>query len=233
LENVTAARLAAARLYGILDLGMVAGDAAMRAARLMIAGGVGILQLRAKDHAPESLLPLARELARLCRDSAVPFIVNDHPSLARDAGADGVHVGQDDLPVRKARELAGAGAIVGKSTHSPDQARAAAAEGPDYIGYGPIFATPTKPDYTPVGTDDLAAVHADAGNLPVFCIGGIKLENLERLAACGARRFVIVSGILSAPDIGALCRACRDVIERTPPPPGPMPHARHRGSGVR
>jgi thiamine-phosphate pyrophosphorylase len=222
LEAVTA-RLAAARLYGILDLGMVATDDAARTAALMIEGGVQMLQLRAKDHAPEFLLPLAKELANLCRAAAVPFIVNDHPSLARESLADGVHVGQDDMPVARARELAGAGALVGKSTHSPAQALVAAAEAPDYIAFGPIFATPTKPDYTPVGTGDIAAVHAAAG-LPVFCIGGIKWEHLDGLAAHGARRFVIVSGILRAPDIAAMCRACRDAVDRMSPPPGPAPH---------
>jgi thiamine-phosphate pyrophosphorylase len=127
-------------------------------------------------------------------------------------GADGVHVGQDDLPVTRVREVVGPEAIVGLSTHSLDQATAAVALKPDYIGFGPLFATPTKPDYVPVGLEDIREVHARV-DLPVFCIGGIKLENLETVLAAGARRVVIVSGILQASDVPGYCGECLSLLD--------------------
>ena len=196
--------LTARHLYGILDLGYVEPSRALEVTRAMLAGGVEILQLRAKKIPPADILPLAQVLAPLCRAAGVPFILNDHPELVGPAGADGVHVGQDDLSVAEARRLAGSGKLVGLSTHSPAQARAAFEQKPDYIGFGPLFSTPTKPDYTPIGTADIADIHRDAP-LPIFCIGGIKLENLPQILASGAQRVVIVSGILQATDISAYC----------------------------
>lgn len=201
-------RLQQARLYGILDLGYVGTPDAERVVRAMLAGGVEILQLRAKGHPASGILALANALAPLCRTAGVPFILNDHPALVPECGADGVHVGQDDLSVAEARELAGPGAIVGKSTHSVAQAVAASAERPDYLGFGPLFATPTKPDYTPIGTEDIAEAYRLV-SLPIFCIGGIKRENLAEVLSCGAERVVIVSGILLADDIAGYCRSCR------------------------
>jgi thiamine-phosphate pyrophosphorylase len=201
-----------AKLYGILDLGYVPGDHALDTAEDMLKGGVGILQLRAKGHAPDQLLPLATALQALCQSANVPFIVNDFPLLAKACGANGVHVGQDDLSVAETRALVGPGVLVGKSTHSLAQAIAAMDEQPDYIGFGPLFATATKPDYVPVGLSDICAVH-DAVSLPVFCIGGIKRENLPDVIAAGARRVVIVSGILQAGDITNYCRDCLQLLD--------------------
>ena len=196
-------RLCACRLYGILDLGYVAAADAPGVARQMIAGGVHILQLRAKRLAPAAILALAEELRPLARDANVPLIINDFPDLAAAADSDGVHIGQDDGPIAAARSAAGPGKLVGRSTHSLAQARAAQAEGADYLGFGPLFATPTKPDYPAIGLEDIARVHAEVTDRPIFCIGGIKLENLPQVIAAGARRVVIVSGILQAPDIAA------------------------------
>ena len=113
----------------------------------------------------------------------------------------------------EARRLAGTGRpIIGKSTHSIAQALAAVKEGPDYIGFGPLFATPTKPDYTPIGIKEIRRVH-ELVDLPIFCIGGIKLENLDQVLAAGARRVVIVSGILKAQNIAAYCREAKARLE--------------------
>ncbi len=203
-----------ARLYGILDLGYVKPPSAEEAVRAMLEGGVGILQLRAKGHAESEILALAWKIAPLCQKARVPFILNDHPALVRECGADGVHVGQDDLSVAEARFLAGPGAIVGKSTHSIAQAVAADLEQPDYIGFGPLFQTPTKPDYAPIGTAEIAEVHRLV-SVPIFCIGGIKRENLKDVLTRGAERVVIVSGILQATDIAAYCReVLRDLNNR-------------------
>ncbi len=201
------------RLYGILDLGYVESARCVQTAAAMLAGGVGLLQLRAKNFAPADILSLALEISPLCRAAGVPFVINDHPELVESSGADGVHVGQDDISVAEARRLAGPGKLVGLSTHSPSQARAAIAQNPDYIGFGPLFATPTKPDYQPIGTADIAEVHREVP-LPIFCIGGIKRENLPGVLASGARRVVIVSGILQAPDISAYCRDCLALLQR-------------------
>jgi len=193
-----------ARLYGILDLGYVAPERALETASRMLKGGVGILQLRAKKLTPVDILSLGREVSAVCRERGVPFILNDHPDLVKETGASGVHVGQDDMPVAEARRLAGSGAIVGKSTHSLAQAEAGWREGADYIGFGPLFATPTKPDYAEIGLLDIAEAHRRVP-IPIFCIGGIKLENLPVVLAAGARRAVIVSGILQTADIPDYC----------------------------
>lgn len=195
-------------LYGILDLGYVSPVNAADVARQMMRGGVDILQLRAKRLAAPEILELARLLRPITAEAGVRFIVNDHPALAAAAAADGVHLGQEDGPLAAARTCG----IVGRSTHSLAQARAAHDEGADYLGFGPLFATPTKPDYAPIGLDDIARAHEEAPERPVFCIGGIKLENLPRIIEAGARRAVIVSGLLLAPDVAAYARKARALL---------------------
>jgi thiamine-phosphate pyrophosphorylase len=135
--------LSTRRLYGILDLGYVTPSDTTSVVTAMLEGGVQFLQLRAKG-VPKSDIPaIARPLASICRDHAVPFVLNDHPDLVEECEADGAHVGQDDMSVAEARALAGEGKIIGLSTHSPTQARAAVEQSPDYIGFGPLFATQT------------------------------------------------------------------------------------------
>ena len=201
-------------LYGILDLGYVNPENAQPMAKAMLEGGVEFLQLRAKGVPKADIPAIARPLASICRDHAVPFVLNDHPDLVEECGADGAHVGQDDMSVAEARRLAGDGKLIGLSTHSPAQARAALAQSPDYIGFGPLFATPTKPDYPPIGTADIQAVHEQV-RLPIFCIGGIKRENLPDVLTQGARRVVIVSGILQAPDVRSYCQECVELLKKT------------------
>ena len=188
-------------------MGYVAPSETTRVATEMIEGGVEILQLRAKDYEPEQILELALPLVSICKSFAVPLIINDHPEVVVKSGADGLHVGQDDIHVEKARELIGPGKIVGLSTHSPLQAKAALDEKPDYIGFGPLFSTPTKPDYISIGTSRIKEAH-DLVSLPIFCIGGIKLENLPEVLSAGAMRVAIVSGILKAANIVDYCRCC-------------------------
>lgn len=199
------------RLYGILDMGYVELSETTRVATEMLEGGVEILQLRAKDYEPEQILELALPLVSICKSFGVPLIINDHPEVVVKSGADGLHVGQDDIHVEKARKLIGPGKIVGLSTHSPLQAKTALDEKPDYIGFGPLFSTPTKPDYISIGTSRIKEVH-DLVNLPIFCIGGIKLENLPEVLSAGAMRIAIVSGILKAANIGDYCRSCLTVL---------------------
>lgn len=198
--------IADCRLYGILDLGYCDRANLVAMAREMIAGDIDIIQLRAKNHAPEGILAMGREILPVTRDAGVPFIINDHPEVAAELESDGVHVGQDDPSMGMVRRIVGDDMLVGRSTHSLAQAHDGAAEEADYIGFGPLFATPTKPDYTPIGTEDIAAVHREYPELPIFCIGGVKKENLPEILAAGARRVVIVSGILQAPDVPGYIR---------------------------
>ncbi len=200
------------RLYGILDMGYVAPSETIRVASEMLEGGVEILQLRAKDFQPDQILKLAVPLVPICRRFGVPFIINDHPEVVVESGADGVHVGQDDILVAQARALIGPDKIVGLSTHSLVQAKSALQEKPDYIGFGPLFSTPTKPDYTSIGTSRISEVHRLVP-LPIYCIGGIKLENLPEVLTAGAQCVAIVSGILKAEKIADYCRACLAALQ--------------------
>ena len=203
--------LSASRLYGIVDLGYVTAENAAVAAEKLVAGGVDVLQLRAKNVVIREVARLASAIHRITSAAGVPLIINDYPELLREVPAEGVHVGQDDTSVADARAAAGRPVIVGKSTHSLAQARAAAAEGADYIGFGPLFATPTKPGRPAIGLHDIAAVHEQV-SIPIFCIGGIKLSNLREVAAAGAQRVVIVSGWLQAADIFAAVRESRALL---------------------
>jgi thiamine-phosphate pyrophosphorylase len=210
---LTAADLSRSRLYGILDLGYVEIGACRKITKALVAGGVDLLQLRAKNLSPVEIEKLAIELRPVLSERGVPLIINDHPQLARTVRADGVHLGQDDLPIAEARKIVGPECAVGKSTHSVDQAIRAFYEGADYIGFGPIFATPTKPDYPPIGLDDIAKVH-ESVRIPIFCIGGIKLDNLPKVIEAGARRVVVVSGLLQAKDIVAYARSVKERLNR-------------------
>jgi thiamine-phosphate pyrophosphorylase len=203
--------LARARLYAILDLGYVAPDRAEEAARDLLRGGADLIQLRGKKESIAELGRLAEKLHRLTSAAGVPLIINDHPKIARDLALEGLHLGQDDLAIAAAREIVRRDCWIGKSTHSLDQAIAAAAEGADYLGFGPLFATPTKPDYAPIGTADIRRVH-ELVQVPTFCIGGIKLGNLSAVLAAGAKRVVIVSGLLQSKDVAAATRAAKELL---------------------
>ena len=203
--------LSICRLYGILDLGYVDALEAAGVVSAMIEGGVDLIQLRAKEHTRQTIASLATKLHEVTSKAGVPLIINDDAETARVAGAEGVHIGQDDGAIAQAREIVGRDCIIGRSTHNVAQARQAAAEGANYIGFGPLFATPTKPTYVPIGLGDVPVVHAEL-TIPIFCIGGIKLRNLPEVIAAGARRVVIVSGLLQAPDIAEYARFAKALL---------------------
>ncbi len=204
-----------ARLYGIVDFGYVAEDAMEKVAADLLAGGVDILQLRAKGIPLETVSSVAVKIIPLCRMAGVPFILNDHPELAAELGADGVHIGQDDGAIYEVRSKIGADMIIGRSTHSLAQARQALADGADYIGFGPLFPTPTKAGRPAIGLGDIAEMEREVGSkVPAFCIGGIKPENLAEIIASGARRCVVVSHLLTAPDISAATFAVKSAMLR-------------------
>ena len=203
--------LANARLYGILDLGYVEPSDAARIVERMIEGGVDLVQLRGKRNSIEKLVDLAAELHELTTKSSTPLIVNDYAEIASRVPVEGVHVGQYDDSIQLARRKAGREILVGKSTHSLEQARAAQREGADYIGFGPIFATPTKPDYTPIGFADIRRAHAEV-RLPIFCIGGVNIDNLQSVIDAGAKRVVMVSALLKAHSIVDYARCATDML---------------------
>jgi thiamine-phosphate pyrophosphorylase len=202
-------KLSDCRLYGILDLGYIDIVDCARVAEAMIEGGVDVIQLRGKNNSLDQLVDLAAELHEIT--GSTPLIVNDHAEIAKRVPVEGVHVGQDDDSIANVRAAVSRPILVGKSTHSLEQARAAKEEGADYIGFGPIFATPTKPDYKPIGLGDIKQVHVDLA-LPIFCIGGIKIDNLEQVIAAGAKRVVIVSGLLKAQDVADYARKCKELL---------------------
>ena len=193
------------RLYAIVDTGYI-GDADVESTtRALIAGGAGVIQLRAKNRGEKVIHSLGARLLPICRDAGVPFIINDYPAIAAALGADGVHIGQDDGSLAATRAIVGPHAIIGRSTHSLAQAIEAGNEGFDYIGFGPLFPTGTKPGRPAIGLDDIAEATARVP-CPVFCIGGINHDTLPDVLAAGARHIVIVSALLQATDIAATTR---------------------------
>jgi thiamine-phosphate pyrophosphorylase len=200
------------RLYGIIDLSyMPRVRDCSRIAEQMVTGGVDLIQLRGKGKSIEELVNLASQIHEITAPSSTPLIVNDHAEVAARVPVEGVHVGQEDDSVLLARQKAGRDLIVGKSTHNLVQALAAQGEGADYIGFGPIFATPTKPDYKPIGLSDLRQVHLDVG-VPIFCIGGINIDNLQQVIDAGANRVVMVSALLKAHSLVDYARCATDML---------------------
>ena len=205
-------------IYGITAEKLSRGRDNVSVVREMIAGGVSVVQYREKHDTKNfrSMLEECRAIRRLTRESGVLFIVNDYVELALLAEADGVHVGQDDLPVAAVREWVGR-RIIGLSTHKPEHAQAALKAGVDYIGAGPIFATRTKEDVCdPVGLDYLSHTVRDIP-LPVAAIGGIKLNNIDRVLAAGARTVCLVSEIVGAEDIAGMVRRLRAMVDAAVP----------------
>jgi thiamine-phosphate pyrophosphorylase len=199
--------LHAARLY------LVCGEQSDAFLEQALHGGVDIVQLRLKDAGEDSIVATARRYAAVCHAHGVPLILNDRPDLVAAAGADGVHVGQDDTGVAQARALVGPDRVVGLSTHSPAQIDAAAVEtAVDYIGVGPVHATPTKPGRPAVGLDLVryAAAHAAT---PFFAIGGIDAGNAVDVRAAGATRIAVVRAITEARDPEAAARVLRSGSE--------------------
>ena len=200
-----------ARLYGIVDMGYVRPEDVEQVTSALLQGGVRILQLRAKGVELDAVEALARRMQPLCRAAGAIFVLNDYPEMAARIGADAVHVGQDGGPLEDVRAIVGPDMLIGRSTHSPEQAQAAVAEGADYIGFGPLFPTGTKPGRPAIGLLDIAPVQTQLGDFPMYCIGGINGSTLPAVLAAGARRVVIVSWLLQQADVAG---AAQNVIAR-------------------
>ena len=209
-------------LYVILDRAAARGRGLEEILDAAIAGGCRMIQLREKEWPSGRLQPLAERLRDRCRRAGVTFIVNDRVDLAVAVGADGVHLGQDDLPARAARPLLRPGMVVGRSTHSLAQARDAQAEGADYIAVGSMFPTRTKPDFQLVGPELIRTIRPET-KAPLVGIGGVTRENVAEVIRAGADGVAVISAVCGAPDPAAATReflvairAARDLTGRGP-----------------
>jgi thiamine-phosphate pyrophosphorylase len=204
-------RLASARLYLL-----VTGSACVTSLNFLIAeaaaGGVDVVQLREKDLGYRELLDRARHVRKWTRDAGVLFLVNDRPDIARLAEADGVHLGQDDLPVREARRIVGPDALIGVSTHSLEQLHQAIRDGASYVGIGPVFPSKTKEFEELAGLDYVRQTMSET-SLPGFALGGITVENAPEVLAAGAKRLAVSSAICGADEPQPVARAFRALLD--------------------
>ena len=208
----TRSRFDSVRLYVLVTAELCRGDW-LEIVRAAIDGGAECVQLREKHLSDRKLLRRATALTELAHSRNALCIINDRADIARLAGADGVHVGQDDLGVAEVRRIVGANLLVGKSTHSPQQVAAASAEGPDYLAIGPMSASHTKPQARALASREAlieAARSEFAG--PIVTIGGIDAENVGELVSAGAQRVAVCSAVIGAEDPAAAARAIREQL---------------------
>jgi thiamine-phosphate pyrophosphorylase len=178
-----------------------------------IQGGADIVQLREKNKSKKELLEMARALKELTAKYQVPFIVNDHIDIALAVDADGIHLGQEDLPIQEARKIMGPNKIIGISTHALVEAVEAERNGADYIGVGPVYETKSKVDVVdPVGLEYVREVTANV-KIPFVAIGGVKLHNLEEVLEAGAKRICVISAIVGAEDVTTTASSFSKVIK--------------------
>ena len=199
-------------LYVVLDRTAAAGRELPAILEGALAGGARMIQLREKTLPSGTVFPLAQQLLARCRAAGVPFIVNDRVDLAMAVGADGVHLGQDDLPPAAARLMLKPGMILGLSTHSVAQAEAAQAAGADYVAVGSMYPTATKPEFQLVGPALVRELRPRI-RAPLVAIGGITAANAGEVIAAGADAVAVISAVCSAPDPAAAARAFVTVIE--------------------
>jgi thiamine-phosphate pyrophosphorylase len=187
-------------LYVVTDRQLISGRPLRLVVEAALRGGARAFQLREKDLSPRELYPLAMEMRQLTQTYGARLLINDRVDVALAVDADGVHLTTTSLPASIARQLLGPGRLIGVSTHTLTEAQAAAAEGADFVVFGPVFYTPSKAPYgAPVGIDALRAVRA-AVNLPILAIGGVKKANLDQVLAAGADGIAVISAVISADD---------------------------------
>ncbi len=217
-------------LYAFVDTAYLRGRAPEVVAQQLCAGGADLIQLRAKQSPPAEIRSLAEAILPVTQRAGIGLVINDHPAVAQELGAEFCHLGQEDFfgagytrvsqlptavnaepdPSQSERKRALTPQIgIGLSTHTPEQAERAVAAGADYLGIGPVYQTGTKPDARPVTLDYVRWAAANVG-IPWFAIGGITLENLDEVLAAGAQRICVVSAILNADDLAAACRKFKD-----------------------
>jgi thiamine-phosphate pyrophosphorylase len=201
------------RLYTIADSLGRPELSLLELTKKLCAGGARLLQLRVKDLPTREFLAIAREARTMCRQTGCLLIINDRADIALAVNADGVHVGQEDLPLPAARKVLGPGKLIGVSTHDPAQAVAAERGGADYIGFGPLFGTNTKATgYSARGIDQLREIRALVG-LPIVAIGGITAERASSALAAGADAIAMISDVVLASDVTAKVREVRKAVK--------------------
>jgi thiamine-phosphate pyrophosphorylase len=198
-------------LYVVLDRTAARGRDLDSLLAAVIDGGCRMVQLREKEWPSGRLLPLARRLRDRCQSAGVTFIVNDRVDVAVAVEADGVHVGQDDLPARLARSFLTEGMVLGVSTHDVEQARAARDDGADYVAVGSMFQTATKPDFQLVGPALIRKLRGEI-RVPLIGIGGITHDNVADVVRAGADGVAVISAVCAAPDPGAATRRFLELI---------------------
>lgn len=199
-------------LYAVTDRSWLHGRTLAEVVEEVILGGATMVQLREKDKTRDEILASAREIAPVCKKYGVPFIMNDSIELARAAGADGVHLGQSDVPGDNVRELAG-DLILGLSANTVASAKRAQALGADYLGVGAVFGTTTKHDARHLSPEALREI-TSAVDVPVVAIGGISADNILQLTGCGMQGAAVVSALFAQDDPRQAARDLRDKAER-------------------
>ena len=205
-------RFSRVRLYVLISSGLPAKIFAL--AERCIAGGTDCLQLRAKDIEDDKYFAIACEFVKICKGEGVLSIINDRVDIAAASGADGVHLGQNDLPLEEARKIQVTPLILGKSTHTPGQLAEAIKEQPTYVSLGPVFATPTKPKAQPVGLDyvkEALPILSDTG-IGHVAIGGITMDNIESVLRAGAKTIAVSSAVSSSREPTEVCRKLKEKI---------------------
>lgn len=200
------------RLYVIIDKKTAKGRDLVYIAREAVAGGADVIQLRDKETSAREIVEAGRAIRKAIGAESAIFMVNDRPDIALAVEADGVHLGQDDIPVDAARAILGKGKIIGLSTHSLGQAQAAQKSGADYIGVGPVFSTPTKPGYKAVGLGLISEVKK-ISNIPFVAIGGIDETNLDDVITAGAQRIAVVRAVCGAEDVKGAARRLKERLK--------------------
>jgi thiamine-phosphate pyrophosphorylase len=205
--------LSECRLYAFVDTAYLHGRAPEEVARQLCLGGADLIQLRAKQSSLDEIRRMARAILPITQASAVGLVINDHLSIAQEVGADLCHLGQEDFFDAGYTNVSQLSTLdpqlrIGLSTHAPEQARRALEAEPAYLAIGPVYATGTKPEAKPVTLDYVRWAAANV-SIPWFAIGGINLDNVDKVVAAGARRICVVSAILNSDDIAAACRALK------------------------
>lgn len=201
-----------AELYGVVDLDYhLSAETAAVAAERLLEGGVDVLQLRARRLPHPVFAGLAGEILAMTAPLGVPLIIEGFPELLREVPAEGLHLAHESISIEEARARAGRPIVVGKDTHTMAEALSAAEQGADYLGYGPLFDNPLKPGLPAAGLEEIAAIEQIL-SIPIFCRGGITLDNLGQVRAAGGRRVIMVSAWLEAGDIAAAVRSARGVL---------------------
>ena len=199
-------------VYAVTDRAWLNGRTLAECVQQAVDGGATFVQLREKDASRDEIILLANELLPICRKVGVPFVIDDEVEIALEVGADGVHVGQDDMACERARAMLGPEAIVGVSAQTVEQALAAQAAGADYLGVGALIPTPTKPDAVDVTFDELRAI-CDAVDIPVVGIGGLNARTVAQLKGSHVDGVAVVSAIFATEDCKAAARELHALME--------------------